>query len=63
LITSISGSVSEQSAASQDIARHIERIADSSAENQEVSATTMELAGRLSGIAARLDETVKRFTV
>jgi methyl-accepting chemotaxis protein len=59
----IAMAIKEQSAASQDITRHIERIASTSAENNEAAAQTHVLSGELGNIAERLDGTIKRFSL
>ncbi|MEC5398470.1 methyl-accepting chemotaxis protein [Uliginosibacterium sp. H1] len=55
--------IKEQSAASQDITRHVERIAAASAANNEAAGQTHRLSEQLGGIARQLDDTIHRFTV
>ncbi|MGC3963123.1 MAG: methyl-accepting chemotaxis protein [Rhodocyclaceae bacterium] len=59
----IAMAIKEQSAASQDITRHIERIASTSAENNAAAGETHDLSTALGGIAERLDGTIKRFSL
>ncbi|WP_052190908.1 methyl-accepting chemotaxis protein [Chitinibacter sp. ZOR0017] len=62
-IGSISGAIKEQSIASQEIARNVEKIAQVSEENHSAAENTNQLAGRLTQIAEGLDKTIRRFTV
>ncbi|HSC81877.1 MAG TPA: chemotaxis protein, partial [Chitinolyticbacter sp.] len=51
----------EQSAASQDIARNVERIAQASEENHAAAASSGELSQRLKTLASELDHTISRY--
>ncbi|WP_273430373.1 methyl-accepting chemotaxis protein [Chitinibacter tainanensis] len=62
-IGSISGAIKEQSIASQEIARNVEKIAQVSEENHSAAENINQLAGRLTQIAEGLDKTIRRFTV
>lgn len=62
-IGTIAAAVSEQSSASQDVARNIERIANISEENEAVAQATNDISAQLADTARRLDEMLKRFTV
>jgi len=62
-ISSISIAIQEQSAASQDIARNIERIVQSTEENTHVASSTHALSAQLSALADDLASTISRFRV
>ncbi|MDQ8020195.1 MAG: methyl-accepting chemotaxis protein [Moraxellaceae bacterium] len=62
-IATIASAATEQSAASQDIARNMERISSASQENLTVAETTSRLSDELATIATRLDGAVRKFTV
>jgi methyl-accepting chemotaxis protein len=62
-IAHISSAISEQSQASHEVAVHIERIASASEQNRETASVAQRYSSSLSGVAERLDSTIKRFTV
>jgi methyl-accepting chemotaxis protein len=62
-IADISDAISEQSRASQEIARHIQRIAEVSQDNRDAASSTQQFSSSLFGVAERLDGTIKRFKV
>ncbi|MBL8472401.1 MAG: methyl-accepting chemotaxis protein [Rhodocyclaceae bacterium] len=62
-IGGISDSVREQTATTQDIARHVERFARMAQDNRATVDETNTLANRLQGLAGELNEHVGRFTV
>jgi methyl-accepting chemotaxis protein len=59
----ISAALKEQSQASNDIARHVENIAQMAEENSGAVAHTKESAQKLDGLAASLQASVMRFSV
>ena len=59
----IAQSVDEQNATTQNVAAHISRIANVSAENDAVAQTTSTVSEKLAETANRLDLVLKRFTV
>ncbi|MBU0603342.1 MAG: methyl-accepting chemotaxis protein [Gammaproteobacteria bacterium] len=62
-IAGIAESVSEQTTASHDVARAVERIAQMSEENSHAIAAMADEAGRLRALAVGLDEAGARFRV
>ena len=62
-VNEISSALKEQSQASNDIARHVESIAQMAEENTGAVAHTKESAQRLEGLASGLQASVMRFNV
>jgi methyl-accepting chemotaxis protein len=62
-VSGISNSLREQSTASNDIARSVERIAEMSEQNSAAVRGTAETAGELERLARELEDEVRRFQV
>nr|WP_314899301.1 methyl-accepting chemotaxis protein [uncultured Deefgea sp.] len=62
-ISSITGAIHEQSSASQEIAKNVERIAQAGEENSSAAKSACELSNRLNALASRLDTTIQTFKV
>jgi methyl-accepting chemotaxis protein len=62
-VTEISAALKEQSQASNDIARHVESIAQMAEENTGAVALTKDSAQKLEGLASALQTSVMRFAV
>lgn len=63
VIEQISLNLSEQNAASQEVAGHIERIASMSAQNTEATGHSSKVAHDLKSLSAQLNQAVGRFTL
>ena len=63
MVNDISHSLQEQSQASNDIAQHVERIAQGAASNALVAKETATSTVELHQLTSRLRETVSRFQV
>jgi methyl-accepting chemotaxis protein len=63
VIESISLSLQEQNAASNEVAGHIERIASMSAQNSEATRHSSEVAHELRNLSGQLNHAVSRFTL
>lgn len=62
-ISTITGAIHEQSTASQEIAKNVERIAQAGEENSSAAKSACELSDRLNELASRLDSTIQTFKV
>jgi methyl-accepting chemotaxis protein len=62
-IVEISSALQEQSAASLDIARHVEGIAQMTDENHAAADNTADSARRLDGLATEVDQVISSFRV
>ncbi|TJZ73500.1 methyl-accepting chemotaxis protein [Chitiniphilus eburneus] len=60
-INHMAQAVNEQSVASQDIARNVERIAQASEENHASAASAADLSNQLKQLASQLDSTISRY--
>lgn len=63
VIEQISLNLSEQNAASQEVAGHIERIASMSAQNTEATGHSSKVAHDLKSLSGQLNQAVSRFTL
>jgi methyl-accepting chemotaxis protein len=63
LVDDISSSLSEQSAASNDIASHVERVARMIQENNGAASLTAEAAVQLERLASQMRQVVERFRI
>jgi methyl-accepting chemotaxis protein len=63
VIEQISLNLSEQNAASQEVAGHIERIATMSAQNTEATGHSSKVAHDLKSLSAQLNQAVSRFSL
>ncbi len=62
-VSEISAAIDEQRVATDDIARHVERIAHMAESNSEVTRRTGDTARQLSGLSSDLQASVARFKV
>ena len=63
VVHDIADAMSEQGAASQDIARRVENVAQASEENNAAARQTADSAGILKGLAGQLKRTAGQFRI